>query len=229
MKSKKYYYTYITTNLINGNQYVGDHSTDNLNDGYLGSGINIVRAIKKYGKENFSKEILELFDSNQKAFDAQKKYINEYNTLRPNGYNISPMGGHQCSGGVSEETKKQISKSVSKNFKNNPDYREKIRKAATGVKQSQETINKRIEKTTGRKHTKEAKIKIGKAHRGRKHSEASRANMRDAHIGQIPWNKGIPMEEETRRKLSEANKGKKQSAKTIAKIKATLAKHYRKD
>ncbi len=54
---KKYNYVYVTTNLINGAQYVGDHSTNNLNDDYLGSGKYLFRSIKKYKKkiliENF--------------------------------------------------------------------------------------------------------------------------------------------------------------------------------
>ena len=50
---RKYNYVYITTNLINKNFYIGKHSTDNLNDGYLGSGKCLLAAIKKYGKENF--------------------------------------------------------------------------------------------------------------------------------------------------------------------------------
>lgn len=106
---KKYNYVYITTNLINGKQYVGDHSSDKLNDNYIGSGKIIKSAIKTYGKENFKREILEYFANKQDAFDAQERYINEFNTLSPNGYNISPKGGGQVNGGISEETKKQIS------------------------------------------------------------------------------------------------------------------------
>jgi len=45
------HYNYITTNNINGKQYIGAHSTNNIDDGYLGSGLLITRAKKKYGKE----------------------------------------------------------------------------------------------------------------------------------------------------------------------------------
>ena len=52
-----HHYVYIITNQLNGKQYVGDHSTNNLEDGYLGSGVLLLRAKKKYGKENFSREV----------------------------------------------------------------------------------------------------------------------------------------------------------------------------
>ena len=53
-----HYLIYKTTNLINGKFYIGKHQTKDLNDGYLGSGKLIRRAVKKYGLENFHKEIL---------------------------------------------------------------------------------------------------------------------------------------------------------------------------
>ena len=82
---KLFHFTYVTTNLINDKQYVGDHSTNNLNDSYLGSGHALLQAIKKYGKENFERKILEQFKSKEEAFLAQEKWIVELNTLSPNG------------------------------------------------------------------------------------------------------------------------------------------------
>ena len=53
-----YYLIYETKNLINGKLYRGCHKTDHLDDGYLGSGTNFLKAVKKYGKENFERIIL---------------------------------------------------------------------------------------------------------------------------------------------------------------------------
>jgi len=50
-------YIYKTTNSINGMIYIGKTKFNNKN--YLGSGIKITNAIKKYGKENFTREIIE--------------------------------------------------------------------------------------------------------------------------------------------------------------------------
>lgn len=53
-----FYVIYKTTNTVNGKFYIGKHQTKDLNDGYVGSGKILQRAIKKYGKENFITEIL---------------------------------------------------------------------------------------------------------------------------------------------------------------------------
>ena len=58
--NKKYHFLYQTKNIITNMTYIGRHSTDNLNDGYLGSGTILKRAIKKYGKHNFEIIILNL-------------------------------------------------------------------------------------------------------------------------------------------------------------------------
>jgi hypothetical protein len=59
----QYYIVYKTTNLLNNKYYIGVHATNDLNDGYLGSGKNIKQAIKKYGKEHFKKDILYIYNT----------------------------------------------------------------------------------------------------------------------------------------------------------------------
>ena len=70
--NKKYHYFYKITNTINNHFYYGVHNTDDLNDGYMGSGVRLHKAYKKYGVENFKKEILKFFDSAEEAFDYEE-------------------------------------------------------------------------------------------------------------------------------------------------------------
>ena len=56
----KHYFIYETTNTLNGKKYRGVHCTNNLDDGYLGSGVLLKQAIAKHGKENFTREIIHL-------------------------------------------------------------------------------------------------------------------------------------------------------------------------
>ena len=53
-----FHLVYLTTNLVNSKIYVGVHSTYNPDDGYLGSGKTLKKAIKKYGESNFKRQIL---------------------------------------------------------------------------------------------------------------------------------------------------------------------------
>lgn len=76
-KQKKYHHIYKTTNVINNKYYVGVHSTDDLDDGYIGSGKYLWNSIRKHGRENFRCEILEFFDSRDELVGKEIELVNE--------------------------------------------------------------------------------------------------------------------------------------------------------
>lgn len=91
---------YITTNLINKKIYVGvrELKHDSSDDRYLGSGKIIKRAIEKYGKENFNKEILVYCYSAKEADTEEVYWIDKLDARNPLiGYNIH-VGGNNQSG-----------------------------------------------------------------------------------------------------------------------------------
>ena len=71
------HYIYKITNNINGKYYVGRHSTHNIDDLYMGSGIVIKNAIKKYGIENFTKEIIVETTTSELLWELEKKIVND--------------------------------------------------------------------------------------------------------------------------------------------------------
>jgi hypothetical protein len=194
---KQFHYVYITTNLINGKQYVGDHSTDNLDDDYLGSGKLISKAIHKYGKHNFKKEILESFNIKEKAFITQEKYIQKFNTLIPNGYNISPKGGHNVKNSLSEETKR------------------KIKIGNTGKKLSDEHKLKLSISHKGKIFSEEHRLKLSNSKKGKILSAEHKLKVSESR-------KGIIFSEEQKRKIKEYHLGKKHSEETKTKISNSL-------
>jgi group I intron endonuclease len=179
---ERIYFIYVTTNLISGKKYIGYHSTYDLNDGYLGSGIALLDSFKKYGKNNFQKEVLEFIKEGENHLEYEEKWIKELNTLLPNGYNISPKGGLGIKGSLSEESKKKISKS-----------------------------NKGKQVWLGKSHSMESKKKISKSTNvsgelnpfyGKKHSDESILKIKEKS------GKNYPKSEEHKKNISKGKKGK---------------------
>ena len=91
MIKEKIYYIYKIENLISNKLYIGKHETVDINDRYFGSGIALKDSIKKYGKSNFRKSIIE-FSTKDMIEKREIYWISELNTIVPNGYNISSGG-----------------------------------------------------------------------------------------------------------------------------------------
>ena len=87
-----YYLIYKITNLIDNKIYIGCHKTKDINDGYMGSGKYLKHAIEKHGLENFTKEVLFVFDNSLEMFAKEKELVNEDFLATENTYNLK-IGG----------------------------------------------------------------------------------------------------------------------------------------
>jgi hypothetical protein len=211
---KEYNYIYITTNLLNNKQYIGEHSSNNLDAvktiNYLGSGQLLKLKIKEYGRENFKKEILEFFPKKSDAHFAQERYIQKYNTLVPNGYNISPSGGLKYNGYHSKETIEIIQKK-NKGKKRSDITKERLRLRALNM--SQETKDKIG--ISSKNRSKESNYRCGSANRGKEtwmkgkhHTEESNRKNREKHLG-------ISFSDEINKKKGNPGKSNPMYGKTI--------------
>lgn len=96
----KYHYFYKITNTVNNKYYYGVHNTDNIDDGYMGSGKILKKAIIKYGIECFKKEILKYFDTTEEAFLYEKEIVNETLIKDENCYNVQIGGKYFSTNGM---------------------------------------------------------------------------------------------------------------------------------
>lgn len=162
---EKYYYIYITFNLINDRFYVGQRSCYCLPEEdvrYLGSGTIFRRALKKYGRNNFQKEIIEIV--NKDNIDEKEKFYIQYFDARNQeigGYNLR-TGGHSRSLHA-DETKAKIGE-LSKQRWSDPEYREMMCQINGEINRRPEVAEKKS-KAMKRPETKERHslaVKAGK-------------------------------------------------------------------
>lgn len=165
-----YYTIYQITNLVDGKVYVGCHKTDNLDDGYMGSGKYLKRAIKKYGIENFRKDIIGVFDTPEEMFYMESVLVNEEFVDRTDTYNIK-MGGHGgfdlCNKNIDNKEYIRRSKvgarSIKEKIENDPELREKYRLIGVELAKKYAINFSNSPRFTGKTHTEETKKRIGEA------------------------------------------------------------------
>ena len=124
MIEKQYNYFYKITNLINDKFYYGIHSTNNLDDKYMGSGSAIRKAISKYGADNFKKEIIKYFDTFQEACDYEKEIVNKELLKNPDCYNLVE-GGYYLSDEIIAKKKEAFNRINHQSKENNSNYNKK--------------------------------------------------------------------------------------------------------
>lgn len=148
------YTIYKITNTINNKYYIGVHKSKILLDHYYGSGIAIKDAIAKYGKQNFKKEILFIFDNAKSAYSKEKEIVNEEFVKDPNTYNMQ-VGGIPSIEWTAERKDKQSKNMSGINHhaygkKHSEEHKRKISLAGIGRVNSKESIEKGAAKRRGR-------------------------------------------------------------------------------
>lgn len=162
-KKKTIHYLYKTTCLITGRYYIGMHSTNNLNDGYMGSGRRLRASIRKHGEINHTKEILEFFDSRELLVEAEIKAITPEMITDKNCMNL--MGGGD-GGYVSKEHYQKTSKIGGKahadRMKIDEEYRVKTLNQLNEnrLKAEKNGSFKGLKRFEGKTHSEETKKKI---------------------------------------------------------------------
>ena len=177
-------FIYLLTDNRNGKQYVGKHIGTETN--YFSGGIIPNKVAKKYGKEIFTKIILEenIIDENILCI-KEKYYIEKYNTFN-NGYNLSEGGdgGGSWINKKTKEEKERISnikreKNLGRKFSKetlekmslakkgiplSEEHKQKLSKAHKGKILTKETVDKMISYRTGRNLTESCREKISQSH-----------------------------------------------------------------
>tara|TARA_Y100001963_G_scaffold110816_1_gene153297 strand:- start:1770 stop:2384 length:615 start_codon:yes stop_codon:yes gene_type:complete len=143
-----------------GMYYTGAHKTTDINDDYMGSGTLIKKAIKKYGVENFVKETLAVYGTENEMWKGEKKLVNHED---PMSYNLTEggRGGGSAAGKLGAEKFWEL-------FDNDERFAEKFKKKVSDNnkkrwKEGKHPFQLNPYDWTGKKHREESKRKIGEA------------------------------------------------------------------
>lgn len=154
-----YGFIYITTNLINGKKYIGQKK--GYSESYLGSGKILKSAIKKYGRENFKRQIIDYASTKEELNFKEDYYIHKYNAHRSNNfYNISSSYTPNVWEDKTEEEKQALIETIRiahlTGVYQSKEFREKISQVTSGDKNGM----------FGRHHSNESKKKMSENSKG---------------------------------------------------------------
>jgi len=210
---RTYHIIYRTTCDITGKWYIGMHSTDKLDDGYLGSGMHLWRSIDKYGKDHHRVEIIEYLSDRKSLSERERELLKEAKK-DPLCMNIAWGGeGYYDRPPTTEETAAKLSK-ASKNYVRTKEWYEKAvatRMANDGYNVTSETKEKIRTALTGKTLTEEHKQKISIGGTGQKRTEETCKNISKALKGK-KFKSGLdrkPVSKETRENTSKIRMGQK--------------------
>lgn len=236
-----YGFVYITTNVLNGKKYLGQKKIDEKGawKKYLGSGVAFKKAVKKYGKENFSREIIKFAFDKDELNNYEKTYSEKLNCVEDENYYNMVYGGGVVTGlKMSEETIEKLRKLASgknnyfygKRFvgKDNPFYgkkhsaeaRMKMSKARKGIP----SINKG---KTGI-YTEKTLLKMSLLKKGKPLSEAHREAIRKTNSGKNHPMYGRVHSEKTKSLIREKAVGRIASQTTKSKMSISQLERYKK-
>lgn len=166
-KKKKFHFIYKTTNLLNSKYYIGMHSTDDLEDGYMGSGKRLWYSRKKHGDENHSIEILEYCNDRKELRKREEEIVNDelinenlcMNLVKGGGGFMLDEHHYKCSsaGGKATAERLKTDEEFSKRQKKNAS--ENMKKAHREGKIKYDTF-------TDKKHTEETKKLMSESKKG---------------------------------------------------------------
>lgn len=173
VSEKKFNFIYKTTCLVTSKYYIGMHSTNNLDDGYLGSGKILLYSIKLYGKENHKIEILENVNSRYELKNREIEIVNDGLLSDSLCMNLALGGGggfislegakkgrNKCDEVLKEKYGENFRSILAKNYHSNLSPEEK-EIHITKIKNSHIGLDKR--NFLGKTHKKETKDKISKS------------------------------------------------------------------
>lgn len=164
-------YIYKITNILTNKCYIGETKEKNPETRWrqhkrtIKKGIGcpaLQNAVKKYGIDNFTFKVLIIcFD--EERFKFEKEYIKKYNSIAPNGYNITAggEGGGFIGKTHTQETINRIRNTLKNTYENNVNLRNKMSetiKHLMNVKETKEKITKSVLNTERCKFLRENKL-----------------------------------------------------------------------